>query len=358
VKRIFNKFAYFVSNKSNVGYIAIIILFIIYSAIFYFAAIKKYQELYIDQKYREQAIAAESGSNSIHIFLELAKNSLLLLSRNPSVINEDAQIQENLNKYVSDWGKTPVIAVARFDKDGIVRYYATSTEGIDPSLIENYSIEGTEFFDWAETAKEGDIYLGKPMMPKLKIPNLQFVLPISTPVYKNGEFDGILGIGIALPKLASTFLDPMHVSVNSRAYLIHSDSTVIASISGDEGLVGLNYFKMLQDKPYPDSDKVEAALANALKDNNSGRLDVVLFSPPKKAYVRFLIAYSPVIFDNQHWTIGLAVPFDDINSGLVPFKQGGIVFFSLFIVIILTMSFIGTLFNKLITRIRNVPPIQ
>ena len=44
MKRLFDKFAFFVSNKSNFGYIAIIILFIIYSAFFYFAAVKKYQE--------------------------------------------------------------------------------------------------------------------------------------------------------------------------------------------------------------------------------------------------------------------------------------------------------------------------
>lgn len=334
---------------------AIIIFFIVYSAVFYFTAIDKYEDFYIDQKYREQAIAADSGANSMTIFLGHAKNSLLLLSRSSSIINMDSQIQDNFDKFAEEWAESPITAVARFDKEGIIQYYATSTEGITPELIVNYSIADTDFYEWATNASEGDILLSKPMVPKLKIADPQFILPLSTPIYKNGEFDGVVGIAISLPKLASTFLDPMKVSPGSRAYLIHSDSTIIATISGYEGLVGLNYFSFLNEKPYPGSEEAIVSMTNALKDEKSGKMDVILFSPPQKDFVRFLIAYSPVIFDNQHWTIGLAVPYDDIDSGLLPFKRGGIIFIALFIVIIIALSFIGTLLTKIIKILKTLP---
>lgn len=350
VRGYFKNFIKFFSNKVNLGYIITVLFLIIFFGISYITAINKYQTIYIDQIYHKEELAVTSGANSAEIFLEMVENSLLLLSRNLSIINQGTDTQEVLEEYALDWAGTPVLGAARFDKGGNIRFIANNLSNVSGD-INNLSFVDRDYFIWAETASEGDTFLGKPLLPRIKSTKLQFIIPLITPMYRNGEFDGVLALAISLPKLTATYLEPLQVSPNSRVYLMHSDSTIIATISGYEGLVGLNYIDYLHDNPYPRSDEAIQSLTKALEDENGGRMDIILYSPAEKDYVRFLIAYYPVIFNNEHWTFGLAVPIDDVNKDIAPFKKGGIMFISIFVVVMIALSAIGTILNNIRKRV-------
>lgn len=297
--------------------------------------------------YHKGKLTASSGAKSIEIFLEMTENSLLLLAQNPDIINQGANTQQVLDKFASRWKGTPVVGIARFDNSGSP-IFLSSNIGVPSNLtLDDISVDDRDYFTWAEDATEDDTYIGKPLLPRIETLNTQFIIPLITPINRNGEFDGVLLVGISLPKLTAAYLDPLQVSQNSRVYLINSDGTILASLSGYEGYVGLNYIEYLNDNPHLKSEGVVQAFTKALENEEASRLELPLYSPSEKKMISFLIAYSPVIYGNEHWTIALAIPADDMNSDLAPFKKGGIMFIALFFVVILSMSAIGTLTVKI-----------
>jgi hypothetical protein len=341
------KFFNFFSNKLNFGYIVTTIVLIGFFGFSYASAIDQIEDFYIDQLYRKEELAAVSGANSIKIFLGLAQNSLLLLSRNDSVIDQSVDAQALLDDFTNDWSGSPIIGVVRFDKDGNLVMYSANVHQFTGNFIENINVIHEDYFRWAKSAAPGATFVGKPEVPKVKTVTRQFLLPYLTPIYKDGVFDGILGIAMSIPKLTATYLDPLQVSPHSRAYIIHSDSTIIGTVSGYEGLVGLNYFNYLNENPYPGSIEAVQSMDKALKADHTGEMDVILYSPPQEELVRFLIAYTPLIFGDQHWAIGLAAPYEDVTRDIAPFKQGGLVFVSLIVIVLIALSMMGTLLDNM-----------
>jgi len=351
MKSFVKNFVKFCSNKIDFkrGFILITSSLVIYFSFFYFIAVNKLESLFINQTYQKEELAVLSGADSIHTFLEMTENSLLLLSRNSSIVNQDAEIQKVLDEFALDWAETAILGAARFDKDGVLRFAGTNIDEL-LSTDDNPLIKDRDYFVWAETATEGDTYLGKPLMPRVGLSQLGYIFPYITPIYKNGEFDGILLLPISLSKLTATYLNPLKVSPNCIVYLIHPDGTVLASSTRHIELVGVNYFEYLRNKSYSGSEEAFQEFTKAVKKKNIGKLDLMLFSVIEKKPIRFIITLSPVIFNNKHWTLGLAVPFDDINTDLGPFKKNGIMFIFLYIAIILTMSIIGFLIEKIFQR--------
>lgn len=343
----------FFSNKVNFGYIVTIVFLIIFFSFSYVTAINKVRDFFIDQQYRKEELATISGANSIHIFLETAGNSLLLLSRNPSVINQGTDIQTILNNFATDWSKSPIIGAARFDKNGDINFFTNNIGASLDGEVSNISMVDRSYLTWAKTAEEGSTYLGKPELPPIKSANWSFIIPLLTPIYKDGEFNGVLALAISLPRLTATYLDPLQVSPGSRAYLVHSDSTVVGTVSGYEGLVGTNYLQYLKDNPYPGSEKAIQSFSKALIDNDTGEMDLILYSPTRDDYERFLIAYTPVMYEDQHWTIGLAAPISDVEREIAPFREGGVVFISLIIIVLITFSVIGSLLDNVTQEIEH-----
>jgi len=297
--------------------------------------------------HQREELAVSSGTKSFKIFLDMAENSLLLLSRNPSIINPSTETQKALDEFALDWAETPILGAARFDKDGNFRFMGNNV-GESGEIYESLigDVSSRDYFVWAETATEGDVYLGKPLMPKVKSPNLQFIFPFITPIYKSGDFDGILVLAISLPKLTAAYLDPLEVSPNCRVYLMHPDGTILAGSSEYAELIQFNYFEYLRDNPYPGSEAALQGLTQAVESENEGRLDVILYSPIEKGLVRFIIAYSPVIYGNEHWTLGLAVPITNINNDFDPLRETSIMLFSSAVLFILTLSAMGILLAR------------
>lgn len=354
VRGFLNKLVIFFQNKVSLGFILVFSFFVIFFGVFYVTAINKIRDTYIDQVYHEEELIASSGANSIQVFLEMAENSLLILSRNPHIANLNIDTQKVLDEFVVDWAGTPIIGLSLFDKDGKIIHTSNNIGDETSGIVNSLVYSDRDYFVWAEKAIEGDVYLGKPIFPKVKSPNLQYLLPIVTPIYRNGEFDGALFVAISLPKLTATYLDPLQVSPNARVYLMHPDSTIMATMSGYEGYVGLNYIEYLRNNPHPGSEEAIQGLTKALSDEDGGKLDTILYSPSNGEFIRFLITYYPMIHDGNHLTVALAVPYDDINNSLAPFKKGGISLISLFVVVGITLSAIGMLFSKIKRKIFNL----
>jgi hypothetical protein len=341
----FSNFVKFCSDKVCFGLILNVIFLIIFAIPFFNIARNKALSVLIDQTYNKEELAVSSGTKSIHVFLEMAENSLLLLSRNPSVINQDSGIQKNLNDFALDWANTPLVSVARSDKDGKLIFMGNNVN-LSSEAINNFYINNRNYFDWAKTAKTGDVFLGKPQLARIKTSNFSFLIPMATPIYQGSKFDGVLVLAISLSKFTTDYLESLEVSPDYRVYLVHPDGTILATPSEQTGLVKLNYFEYLQDNPYPGSEEAAEAFAKAAASIDKGRLDVILYSTKKNRPDRFLIAYSPLFLNDNQWTLGVAVPFDDIQANFVPLKETSVFLLSIVVLFTLGLSIMSILFIR------------
>lgn len=339
----------FYSDKVNRALILIIIFLIVGFSFFQSFVVNRAQSVFVNQMLRKEELAVSSGVDSIKVFLDMAENSLLLLSRSPSVVNQDTEIQKALDKFAVDWAGTPVLGVARFDKDGQVRFMSYNIGGTH-KITEGFTATSRDYFTWAKTAPLGNTYLSKPLIPEAETVGFGYIIPYVTSMYRNDEFDGILLLAISLPKLTETYIDPLKVSPNCRVYLIHPDGTILAGLSEYKDYVGLNYFEYIQDNPYSGSDDALQGLRSAVENKSGGRLDIILYSIIEKQFTRFIIAYGPVVYDGEHWTLGVAVPINDILTTLNPLRESSIVMLSLFITVVLIMSAIVILLAKINQR--------
>ncbi len=349
MKSYLRGFKRFCSDKFNLALILTVIFLIVGFGFFYTFVTNRAQSLFTNQMLRKEELVVSSGASSIKVFLGMAENSLLLLSRSPSIVSQGVETQRALDKFALDWAGTPVIGAARFDKDGYIRFMGNNIGG--PSeIVKEFMAADRSYFIWTETAAVGDTYLNKPLLPGIEIDKPEYIIPFVTPIHKNGKFDGILALAISLPKLTETYLGPLKVSPDYRVYLFHPDGTILAGLAGYAELVGVNYFEYLRDNPYPGSEEALQGLEGAVEDENEGKLDIVLFSTIEKKLIRFIVAYAPVVYDNEHWTLGLAVPISDVLADFNPLRESSIVVFSLFIFMILILSAIGILLARVNQR--------
>ncbi len=350
MRKRFRNFVKFCSDKTCFIVALNIVFLIVFIFSFYNVARNRALSVLIDQVYHKEELAVSSGVESIQVFLEIAGNSLLPLSRDPSVINQDASIQENLDNFILEWTGTPVLAVIRSDKNGELSFMSNNVDiGQSSELVKGLFINNRDYFNWAKTANEGEVFLGKPQLARIKMakmPDFSFFLPLATPIHQSGEFDGVLILAISLSELTMTYLEPIEVSPDYRVYLLHSDGTILVGPSEQLGLVKLNYFEYLRDNPYPGSEKAAEDLAKALAAQEKGRLDVVFSSPIEKGPTRFLIAYSPLFFNDDHWTLGIAVPFDDVQKAFDPLRETSIFLLSTVVLFTLIVSIMSVYFVK------------
>jgi len=349
MKNFIKGFKKFCCGRVNFVLIFVIVLFVISFSFFYSFSVNRVKSIFVDQMYRQEELAISSGANSIHVFLEMAGNSLLLLSRNFSIVSQDPEGQKILDDFALDWVGTPVLGAARFDKDGVLLFMSNNIDEFS-NITNDLVVHDRDYFIWAETATEGQIYLGKPLIPKVELSESQYIFPLITPIYNKEEFDGVLALAISLPKLTATYMEPLEVSPNSRVYLIHPDGTILAGPAESVELVGVNYFEYLRNKSYSGSEGALQRLTEAVEGLNQGKLDIILYSPIEKKPVRFLIAYHPVAFEEKQWTLGLAVPIDDAFVAFNLFKDSRIMIFSLFIFMIMTLSIVAILMAKIERR--------
>jgi len=330
------------SNRAAGSFILFNVVLVIVFVFFYNSGVNKIVSKSIEQLHNRQELAVSSGAKSIRLFLDMAKNSLLLLSQNLSATNS-RDFQDALNDFAQDWSQTPVKGVVLFDKSGKLVSIASNAGS---TASENTDFSDREYFGWAKAASEGDTYLGKPIVPRVNSPEPEYILPFVTPVYRNGEFDGGLIMAISLNKLISTYMEPLKFTPKSISYFIHPDGTILAGPLERIELVGVNYFEYLKKKSYEGSQFAYEQFAKAVRSEKSGKLDLILFSLDEQKPIRYLISYSPLTFGDQHWIISLATPYDSLYTDLGSLRETGIMMFSAIVFFILTLSIIGILLSK------------
>ncbi len=134
---------------------------------------------------------------------------------------------------------------------------------------------------------------------------------IWTPVYKDGEYKGMILAIIKISDISDRFLKNY---ASTGIYMIDSDGTILYDNSG-EYQVGTNYLTILNDTNPP--------LRQILTDQINGTEGTGYYFEGNKSDKK-LMAYSPILWRDQKWSIAVISPESEVEALInsVYVKQG------------------------------------
>lgn len=297
----------FWENIFNNLFVFSAIFFVALGFIFYLVLGRSARETLIEQMLHREQVVVRSGAASIESFFELTGRSLIILSKNQDIISQDKNSQRALEEFISHWESTPVVEAIIVDKDGKVVFVGNKTQ---TGFVTGVSLADRDYFLASSKAKEGEVFVGGPLLPRLGAFQGELLVPISTPIFKEGEFKGVLAAGISLSKLTNGYLDPLKISPQTEVYVLSGDGEVLYAPFKE--IIGRNIFQQVSENPFLGSEVLMGEVKKRLDKGGEGKADIAY---PKNleglTLKRMLIAYSPIEINEGRFFLAVATPIED-----------------------------------------------
>jgi hypothetical protein len=300
IKGIKEKVLSFLNKLANSVVFFMTVILLVLAVVFYLGFGTSARAALIEQMLHREQIVARSGSSSVGVYLNLVGNSLKILAK-------VAPTQEGLNIFTEKWNDTLVTGTILTDAKGKVIVNSTRPGEVSTEM----DLSDRDYFIWAKTAAEGEVYLSNPFISRSGTSEEKYVVLISTPVLKNGEFNGVLAGAVLLSEIPEYFLDPLKISTATRIYLMDERGVILSSPISQ--LIGVNYIDYLNSNPFLGSLATVPTFKKALASREEGKIDIALQDETNGKLTRFLIAYSPIMIngDERHWLLAIATPAED-----------------------------------------------
>jgi len=292
--------------------------------------------------HREQAIT-RSGAGSIQSFLTLFGDAISLLAQNRQVSPDNVkESEEILTKILTNFKNTPMGGILLIDSYGELL--------LNPNIVGNMVTPGTmvddrEYYIWSKTAKEREVFWGEPILSQIGGSKGKMIIPISTPIIRDGRFKGVLAASIILPDLTKDFLDPLKISNNSEVYLFKDNGEIIYSGKFEE-TVDKNIFSLIDENKFLGSEYIKGEIKKALNSGKEGKLRIAYPTSNNTAILsERLLAYSPIDLGNgEVWYLVMSTPVMDALVFMGPFYTRQII---LTILIFMAILIYAVRFSKM-----------
>ena len=300
IKGIKEKVLSFLNKLANSVVFFMTVILLVLAVVFFLGFGTSARAALIEQMLHREQIIARSGANSIETFMNLVGNSI-------KIIAKGTPTPEDLDVFTEKWNDTPVVGIILTDASGEVIVNSNRTGELGTGV----NLSDRDYFIWAKTAAEGQVYVSAPVISRLGTSKGKFIVLVSSPVVENGEFKGVLAGAALLSDVPGYFLEPLKISPATRIYLL-DDSGVILS-SGVPQLIGVNYIDYLASNPFLGSVATVPTFKKALASKEEGKIDIALQDETNQKLTRYLIAYTPLLLngDERHWLLAIATPAED-----------------------------------------------
>jgi hypothetical protein len=322
--------------------IVLIVFSVTLAGILYWIAGKRAKTALAEQMLYREMVVARAGAKSIESFIELVSDTLLTLDYEIAVAGEDSQVV--LSDFIEEWRNTPVASVLLTDEEGVVKFSANKFA--EPAVED--SIAQRKYFSWAKEAEEDEVFIGEPVLSDFEALKNRYIVTLTTPIRRDGEFKGLVSVGILLSELAETYLEPLKVSENNRIYLVNSGGVILQAPY--EKFIGVDYLDHLSHKSFEGVEEATEQLAESVEEAQVSRLTLVLPDERSGGLTRFLIAQAPVKLDGSHWTLGVATPVEDAFVCFWWFHGPQVLALTLFVFIVLGITMVGILTIRVTQR--------
>lgn len=314
------------SRLFNNIFVFVGLLFIGLGLVFYVVLGRGAVDTLTSQMLERKLVIARGGASSIQAFFGLFGNSLKTLGR--SEIS-----QEDIDDFVNDWKDTPVSGVILTDEDGVVLANSTRTEEINTGA----DISDRDYFNWAKEAKQGEIFVGEPVVSRVGVSTGKFVAVTATPIFRNGEFRGVLAAAMFISELTQDYLEPLKTSENTRVYVIDPSGVII--FGPFEKLIRVNYFDYLAENKVLGYEEINRVLKERVSNTAEGKLKIALPNEKTGKITPFLVAHSPIYYNNgSYWTLAVAIPEADALTYMTPLYIRGLILLVITFMVLMAFS--------------------
>jgi hypothetical protein len=346
VSGILEKYTNFIIRKHFLLYAVLVITALVIGIFVYFQQGTSTQSALAEQVFEREEIVVKAGNVLLDAFIGHLGNQISAYSTRPDIISFDPQgVQTDLRVLLESWKDGPVSGVVLVDANGLVKF------GLDRqgNTGVGTDVSDREYFNWAKTAKESDSFVGDPILSRIGFTKGEYIVPVASPVIKNGKFNGVLVASFLLNEVTTKFLNPLIISDDALIYLTDQNGVILsASIPS---LVGVNYLDYVRS--IPGGTNISQTLSMTLTSATEGKLGVSLPDETKsRTPSQYLIVYSPIFFGSSHWVFSIATQKDITLSYAKPFYKNQLMSLIYLIVVVLVFAIAGITSYRVGSRIK------
>jgi hypothetical protein len=241
---------------------------------------------------RQQIITRAEAVN-IESFFQTIGKSVSVVAQSDAVQKGNSQAEANLDAFVWEWQDTNLVGgVLLTDSSGVVKYNSNPAGFTDIGA----SLSDRDYIVWASQQKQpGSYFVGRSVISRVGITKGEVVVPIVSPIFKNGRFVGTVTAAVKLKPLKERFLGLMELSDTTEVYLINEENVLLYSKSSPN-LVGLG------------AENLDDVFANFRYASNEGALQID----------KYLVAFSPVDLGARKWLLVIAIPVQTVTDMATP----------------------------------------
>lgn len=255
-------------------------------------------------------VKTRATAQSLQSAISLLRAELVTLATYPEIETGDIpQARKLLN-----------LAVAAADHPAIRQISLTSRAGTLLILAnkekdtkdEGISLVDRSYYLWAKRARPGAFFVSEPLVPKAGINRGKQSLVAATPVFQNGQFNGVLHTSISIEDLTINYLNALKTPSEKTiaSYVIDEHGVTIATPFTD--LIGVNVRSYARDKRWPGYETY-LSMVDAMTSGREGSR-VYVFMSSDGVTKRWINAFSPVSLGQSFFSIASAVPYTQAET--------------------------------------------
>ena len=277
----------------------------------------------------DRELVAYAGSQRMDDFFTRVWIDLKVLSRAEQAVGlSEEQTRKLFEEAVQRYEGTPLLSLVRAEKDGSVSI-SVNRENVPIGLM---NAVDREYFIWAQEQKDNsDVYLSGPIIAKAGPATGKNIVVIAVPVFREGEFDGIVFASIRLRHMLEKYVYSISTYLESTSLLLDDDGTVlIGSLPDGKDVIGVrmgeNQKKEVSRFPFGKqgdvlgSQIVRDDLPTILNGENGWMLmNGSLLSLSEEE--EYIAGYAPIDFGNKMWRLVSIASYDEVFNEFNSFKQ-------------------------------------
>ncbi len=136
---------------------------------------------------------------------------------------------------------------------------------------------------------------------------------ISSPIFRDAQFVGILGCGLDFKKIYERFVHPTQFGVQAGSWMINHEGRLIAHY--DPSLLGKDAFTARKERdPDLSSERIDRIMKEKMLAGKAGMDEYVSgWHMGERGKIKKLIAYAPIRLDGQVWSVAVVVPYSEVT---------------------------------------------
>jgi len=136
---------------------------------------------------------------------------------------------------------------------------------------------------------------------------------ISSPIFRDAQFVGILGCGLDFKKIYERFVHPTQFGIQAGSWMIDHEGRLMAHY--DPSLLGKDAFTARKERdPDLSSERIDRIMKEKMLAGKAGMDEYVSgWHMGERGKIKKLIAYAPIRLDGQVWSVAVVVPYSEVT---------------------------------------------